>query len=96
MPKTVRGVMREFGAHKLHSGAPSGPVVTNRKQAVAIALSEQRQQTRALHPALKARAIAVTAAHAHLSRTVPGFRSKPPAEQFAHTQRHVSSRMRKG
>lgn len=52
---------------------------------------------RPLHPALRARAIAVTVAHAHLSRTVPGFRSQPPAEQFAHTQRHVTRhRLRKG
>lgn len=43
MPKSVRGVIKEFGAGKLHSGASTGPVVTNRKQAVAIALSEQRQ-----------------------------------------------------
>lgn len=50
---------------------------------------------RPLHPALRARAIAVTVAHAHLSRTVPGFRSKPPAEQFAHTQQHVRRHVRK-
>lgn len=35
--------MKEFGQGKLHSGSSRGPVVTNRKQAVAIALSEQRQ-----------------------------------------------------
>jgi hypothetical protein len=33
-------VMHEFGQGKLHSGSKHGPVVTNQKQAVAIALSE--------------------------------------------------------
>jgi hypothetical protein len=37
--KKVGKVMREFKAGKLHSGK-KGPVVKNRKQAVAIALSE--------------------------------------------------------
>lgn len=43
MPKSVLGVMREFKSGALHSGASNGPVVKNRPQAVAIALSEQRQ-----------------------------------------------------
>ena len=47
MPKSVRGVMKEFGAGELHAGSSQGPVVKNPKQAVAIALSEQRQ---AKHP----------------------------------------------
>lgn len=34
--------MHEFKHGELHSGSARGPVVTNRKQAVAIALSEQR------------------------------------------------------
>jgi len=38
----VGKVMGEFGAGKLHSGSKKGPEVTNRKQAVAIALSEAR------------------------------------------------------
>lgn len=37
--KKVGKVMREYKAGTLHSGK-GGPVVTNRKQAVAIALSE--------------------------------------------------------
>jgi hypothetical protein len=45
--------------------------------------------TRRLHPAMQQRAQAVKAAHAHLSKTVPGFRSKPGREQIAHTQAHV-------
>ena len=46
MPKSVRGVMDEFTRGALHSGSSAGPVVTNRKQAVAIALSEQRHPGR--------------------------------------------------
>jgi hypothetical protein len=36
----VQKVMREFKAGELHSGSKKGPVVKNRKQAIAIALSE--------------------------------------------------------
>ena len=35
--------MREFKHGKLHSGSKKGPLVKSRKQAVAIALSEQRK-----------------------------------------------------
>ena len=38
----VEKVMHEFGSGKLHSGSKKGPKVTNPKQAVAIALNEQR------------------------------------------------------
>lgn len=38
----VPKVMGEFKKGELHSGSKSGPVVTNRKQATAIALSEAR------------------------------------------------------
>jgi hypothetical protein len=38
--KKTAKVMKEFGAGKLHSGSKKGPVVTNPKQAIAIALSE--------------------------------------------------------
>lgn len=44
MPKSVKGVMKEWKQGKLHSGSKKGPVVKNQKQAVAIALSEQRQR----------------------------------------------------
>lgn len=43
MPKSVKGVLHEWGQGKLHSGSSHGPVVKSQKQAVAIALSEQRQ-----------------------------------------------------
>ena len=46
-PKTKAGkaakvgkVMHEYKTGTLHSGSKSGPAVTSRKQAVAIALSE--------------------------------------------------------
>lgn len=41
--KKVGKVMREFKAGDLHSGSKKGPVVTSRKQAEAIALSEARK-----------------------------------------------------
>lgn len=40
----TRTVMHEFKEGKLHSGSSKGPVVKNRKQAVAIALSEARKK----------------------------------------------------
>jgi len=36
-------VMGEFKRGKLHSGSKSGPKVTNRKQAIAIAMSEAKE-----------------------------------------------------
>ena len=48
MPKSIPGVMKEFKGGKLHSGSKHGPVVTSRPQAIAIAMSEQRERH---HPA---------------------------------------------
>lgn len=42
-----------------------------------------------LHPALKAHGLKVKAAHATLSATIPGFRMKPPHEQFKAVQLHI-------
>lgn len=39
----VKVVMDEWKSGKLHSGSKTGPVVKNQKQAVAIALDEQRR-----------------------------------------------------
>ena len=39
----VAKVMHEYKAGSLHSGSKKGPTVTSRKQAIAIALSEQRK-----------------------------------------------------
>lgn len=36
----VAKVMGEYNEGELHSGSKKGPVVTNRKQAMAIAMSE--------------------------------------------------------
>ena len=36
----VEKVMKEYKENKLHSGSKKGPVVKNKKQAVAIAMSE--------------------------------------------------------
>jgi len=44
--KKVSKVMKEFGKGELHSGSKKGPVVTNPKQAVAIALSEAKMPMR--------------------------------------------------
>lgn len=43
MKNKVEKVMKEFKQGKLHSGSKQGPEVKNRKQAVAIALSEARK-----------------------------------------------------
>ena len=43
--KTAK-VMHEFKAGTLRSGSTKGPKVTNRKQAIAIALSEGRKASK--------------------------------------------------
>lgn len=40
---SVKATMHEFKHGTLHSGSKKGPVVKNRKQAIAIALSEERK-----------------------------------------------------
>lgn len=42
--KKIHKVMKEFSAGELHSGSKKGPEVKDRKQAVAIALSEARKE----------------------------------------------------
>lgn len=39
----IKKVMEEFNKGELHSGSKKGPKVKNPKQAIAIALSEQRK-----------------------------------------------------
>ena len=41
--KKIHKVMDEFKHHQLHSGSKNGRIVTNPKQAIAIALSEARR-----------------------------------------------------
>jgi hypothetical protein len=40
--KKVAKVMREFKSGTLNSGSSKGPVVTNKKQSIAIALSQAK------------------------------------------------------
>lgn len=44
--RKVKKVMQEFKEGKLRSGSKKGPKVKSRKQAVAIALFEQRKANR--------------------------------------------------
>lgn len=37
-------VFKKFAAGKLHSGSKTGPVVKNRKQAIAIKISEENKE----------------------------------------------------
>ena len=39
----IKKVLKEFKAGDLHSGSKKGPVVTKKKQALAIGLSEARK-----------------------------------------------------
>jgi hypothetical protein len=41
--KKIEKVMHEFKEHELHSGSKKGPKVKNKRQALAIALSEARK-----------------------------------------------------
>lgn len=43
MKDKVQKVMHEFKSGQLHSGSKKGPKVSSRKQAIAIALSEQKR-----------------------------------------------------
>lgn len=49
----VEKVEREFKEGKLHSGSKKGPIVTNPKQAIAIALSEARKKGEKVSPKKK-------------------------------------------
>jgi hypothetical protein len=42
--KVVKKAIKKFGKGELHSGSKKGPVVENRKQAVAIDLSEAKEK----------------------------------------------------
>jgi hypothetical protein len=44
---------------------------------------------RTLHPKLQAHGQKVKAAHAHLSKTVPGFRAQPFHQQARAVQAHI-------
>ena len=51
--RKIEKVMREFKTHSLSSGSKKGPIVTNPKQAIAIALSESRKAGEEVKPAKK-------------------------------------------
>lgn len=42
-PEKIEKVMKEYKKGSLHSGSKKGPVVTSKKQAVAIAISESKK-----------------------------------------------------
>jgi hypothetical protein len=42
----VKKTMEEFKEGNLHSGSKQGPKVTNRKQDIAIALNEERAESK--------------------------------------------------
>lgn len=45
LPKNkIHKVLTEWKDHKLHSGSKTGPLVTNKKQAVPIAISEAKKK----------------------------------------------------
>lgn len=46
MKRKVEKVMEEYKEGALHSGSKKGPAVKNRKQAIAIALSEGRKTSK--------------------------------------------------
>lgn len=52
-PKKVEKVMKEFKEGKLHSGSKKGPEVSNKKQAIAIALSEAKKSGEKVKPKKK-------------------------------------------
>lgn len=43
--KKMQKVMHEYKEDKLHSGSKKGPLVKDRKQAIAIAMSEARKSS---------------------------------------------------
>ena len=62
---TVRTAMTEFRDKGLHSGSKSGPLVKNRKQAIAIGLSQARAEgaDTSVPPKEKGKAAATAKAH---------------------------------
>lgn len=51
----VQKVMHEYKMGTLHSGSKKGPMVTSRKQAMAIAMSEAREAGERVRPRRKGR-----------------------------------------
>ncbi len=72
----MAGVMHEFKEGKLHSGTKDGPQVSNRKQAIAIGLSEQRKAS----PAKKSKA--KSSPVSHMRTDVGHFDGRPAPAGF--------------
>lgn len=53
MADKVKKVMKEFKEGKLHSGSKKGPKVTNKKQALAIAINSERRKRKKIKKKLK-------------------------------------------
>lgn len=53
MPASL--VPKKFAAGKLHSGSKKGPIVTNPKQALAIQISEARDEGHDISPVRKSK-----------------------------------------
>lgn len=61
----LRNTLRELNAGTLHSGSKNGPIVTNRKQGIAIALSEGRKAGENVAPPPKTKGHHAKAKHHH-------------------------------
>ena len=91
----VAKVMGEFKSGKLHSGSKSGPEVTSKKQAVAIAMSEARKAG-AKKPMKKAEGGSVESDDALMARMTPKERAMGRAGIAAARARLSKAPARKG
>lgn len=91
MPKFLeQKLKREYGAdsavpYKVMNAI--GAMRGNKETAKGRAM--EAKHARVLHPKLAAHGQKVKAAHAHLSRTQPGFRSQPMRHQMSQVQAHI-------
>jgi hypothetical protein len=74
----IKNTLHEFKEGTLHSGSKQGPLVKNRKQAIAIALSEERKAK-----GVGAVPLPSASRHPKTGRFVPhgsrfGYASNPP------------------
>ena len=83
--KVVHDEMRAFKNGELHSGSKSGPKVTNRKQAIAISLSESGQSkphaTQPRHP--RNPGDYDSSAHGSVDHAKPAEKFRPGADAVA-------------
>jgi hypothetical protein len=95
----VEKTMHEFGEGQLHSGSKSGPVVKNKKQAIAIALNQARGDAKDYGvPGMKKGVMHVHPdveghgryAKAHQAATKKGFQYQGPNAKGQHSWAHPS------